>query len=80
MRCLLHTRVNSFEEISKTGFYFVIQLRNGQKHTSERADDGIKFFQDKFNSGDKIKFTINRKYANCTVSLNDENLGVIWKS
>ena len=29
MRCLLHTRVNSYEEVSKTGSHFVIQLRNG---------------------------------------------------
>ena len=30
--------------------------------------------------GDTIKFTISRRYCNCTVSVNGNNLGVIWES
>ena len=32
MRLLLHSKVNSFDEVSKNGSYFEVKLRNGYKN------------------------------------------------
>lgn len=52
----------------------------GTQASFDQKDEGTKFFKNKIKVGDKIKFIINRRYRNCTVSLNGENLGVIFES